>query len=180
MKWKQETRRIKDLYEYAKNPRNIHKSQAKHLQESLKKFGQCEPIVINQDGTIIGGHQRVRTLRSMGKKELEVYVPDVALCEKEVEELNIRLNKISGSWDFDMLANAWDPAELIEYGFSMEELHLEQLPGGENEDKEKENKSTKSTMVIKFKDPEHLQAAENRISTIIDEYEGATYKVKVK
>lgn len=179
MKWKLEKRKIKDLYEYAKNPRNMHKTQTKHLQESIKKFGQCEPIVINKDGTIIGGHQRVRTLRKMGHKEVDVSIPDNLLSEKEVEELNIRLNKISGNWDFDLLGNAWDPDDLVEYGFSMEELHLEEIPGKEEEEEEK-NSNKNSTMTIRFKDPEHLQEAENRISVIIDEYKGATYKVKVK
>lgn len=178
MKWSLEQRKIKDLHEYAKNPRQLLKDEAAHLQESLSKFGLCEPIVINRDGTIIGGHQRLRTLRKMGYKEVDVYIPDTALTEKEVEELNIRLNKNTGSWDFDMLANAWDPSDLIEWGFTAQELHLDDLPEieeGGAEDSPKESTS----MTINFKKPEDLQEAENKISVIVDEYEGAHYKVKV-
>ncbi len=178
MKWALEKRKIKDLHEYAKNPRQLLKEEAAHLQESLSKFGLCEPLVINRDGTIIGGHQRLRTLRKMGYKEVDVYVPDTALTEKEVEELNIRLNKNTGSWDFDMLANAWDPSDLIEWGFTGKDLHLDDLPEieeGETEDSPKES----TTMTIHFKNPEDLQDAENKISVIVDEYEGANYKIKV-
>lgn len=180
MKWTLEKRKLDEIHEYAKNARYLKKIDAAQLHESINKFGQCEPLVINIDGTLIGGHQRLRTMKKMGYKEIDVYVPDIELNEKEVEELNIRLNKNTGDWDHDMLANAWDPGDLVDWGFSMEELHLEQLPDKEiNEDgQEPVNKSC--TMNIRFLDVGHLQEAENRISVIIDEYEGATYKVKVK
>ncbi len=179
MKWNLEKRKIKELHEYAKNPRQLHKYEAAHLQESLSKFGLCEPIVINRDGTIIGGHQRVRTLRKMGYKEVDVYIPDIALKEKEFAELNIRLNKNIGSWDFDMLANAWDPIDLVDWGFTPEELHLDELPDieGEGEDA---TSSESCTMNIHFKKPEDLQEAENKIRVIVDGYEGAHCAVKVK
>lgn len=180
MKWDLQKRNINEVHEYAKNPRTLHKDQAAHLHESISKFGQCEPIVINTDGVIIGGHQRVRTMRKMGHKEIDVYVPDKTLSEKEVQELNIRLNKNVGDWDFDMLGNAWDPVELVEWGFSMDELHLESLPDQGDPGEKEASASTSCTMTIYFKDAGHLQEAENRISTIVDEYPGATYKVKVK
>lgn len=132
MKWNLETRKIKDLHEYAKNPRTLSKEQGKNLQKSLTKFGQCEPIVINQDGTIVGGHQRLRTLQKMGKKKVDVYVPDTPLTEEEVQELNIRLNH-TGSWDWDILANSWNIHDILEWGFTEKYLGLD------FESKEKEN-----------------------------------------
>lgn len=177
--WTLEKRKISDLSEYAKNPRRLSKFQADHLRESLNKFGQCDVIQINLDNIIIGGHQRVRTLKKMGAKYVDVYVPSRMLDDKEVEELCIRLNKNKGEFDDDMLANMWDLPDLLEWGFTQNELHLESIPDlGEGEE-EKEQPSFCS-MNIKFSNPDHLQEAENRISTIIDEYKGATYKVKVK
>jgi len=44
------------------------------------------------------------------------------LSEKEVEELNIRLNKNTGSWDFDILANEFELPDLFEWGFSESNL----------------------------------------------------------
>ena len=90
MKWSLEKRSVNDLREYAKNPRTLTKDQYVQLNESLTKFGQCEPLVINTDNVIVGGHQRLRTLRKMGYKEVDVYVPNSPLTEKEVQELNIR------------------------------------------------------------------------------------------
>jgi len=138
MKWFLEKRKISELHEYAKNPRILKKNDAEHLQKSLSKFGQCEPIVINIDGTIIGGHQRLRTMRKLKYKEVDVYVPNTALTDKEVEELNIRLNKNTGDFDFDILANAWELDDLIDWGFKPEDfdLDLEQDSGADPEGEE--------------------------------------------
>jgi len=177
MKWTLETRKINELHDYEKNARKIHKDDAAQLRESLDRFGQCEPVVINTDGTIIGGHQRTRTLRKMGHKTIDVYVPSVTLEAKEVEELNIRLNRNTGGWDYDILGNAWDPSDLVQWGFTPNELHLQDVidkMSGTGDDP----KPVKCSMTITFTDIDHLQEAEDRISTIVDEYSGAYYKIK--
>ena len=46
------------------------------------------------------------------------------LTDKEVEELNIRLNKNTGNWDFDALANRFEVPDLLEWGFDERELQL--------------------------------------------------------
>ena len=120
--WRLEKRSLSDLKPNPKNPRQLNKEQAKHLETSLSKFGQCEPIVITQDGFIIGGHQRCATLKSLKEKQADVYIPSRELTEKEIEELSIRLNKNTGEWDFDILANEWEIGDLLEWGFDAEEL----------------------------------------------------------
>lgn len=181
MLWTLEKRKINELRLNEKNPRKLSKVQAEHLQRSMEKFGLCQPIIINCDGTIIGGHQRIRILTKTGHKEVDVYVPDSPLSEKEADELSVRLNKNTGSWDFDLLANQWDPEDLVDWGFSMEELHLESLPPGEAGEVGEERKSPqKCTMTITFKEASHLQEAENKISTIVDEYSGSSYRVRIK
>ena len=180
MEWKLEKRNICDLQENEKNARKMSKNDAIHLKRSIEEFGLCQPIVINWDNTIIGGHQRVRTLEKMGYKEVDVYLPNTPLSEEEVQKLGIRLNKNQGEFDYDLLANFWDPSDLLDLGFSQEQLHLESLPGDEDEDGEGRQASQQATMTINFIDAGHLQEAESEIATIVDSYAGATYKVKVK
>lgn len=170
MKWKSETRNIKELHENPKNPRKLTKYQAENLETSLEKFGLCEPIVINNDGTIIGGHQRVRTLKKLGHEEIDVFVSISPLTKEEVDELSIRLNKNIGVWDHDMLANVYDLESLIEWGFDLKDLHLEN---------EEEEKPKKYTITITLQNEENMQEVENKISEILNEY-NATYKTKVK
>lgn len=120
--WHLEKRKLSELKDYHKNPRILSKEQAEHLSTSLEKFGLIDKPIINTDNVIIGGHQRKNTLKKMGIKEVECNVPNRPLSAKEIEELNIRLNKNVGDWDYDILANEWNPSDLIDYGFSSEEL----------------------------------------------------------
>ncbi len=182
MKWKLEKRTIEELDEYVKNPRTISKKKIEELQTSIERFGQCQPIVINTDNLIIGGHQRLRVLKSLGENEVDVYVPDIALSEKEIEELNIRLNHSSGDWDFDVLANSFETLDLLNWGFEDKDFGVDKniLDLGDAEDPDNPEKKSKScTMTIKFMREEDLQDAENQISTIVDNYIGASYKIRL-
>jgi len=120
--WTIEKIAIKSLKKYSKNPRQLSKIQNEQLKNSIAKYGLADKPIINQNKVIIGGHQRVRILKELGYKEVECWVPDRQLNEKEVEEFNIRLNKNSGAFDYDMLANEFEALELLEWGFSEEEL----------------------------------------------------------
>lgn len=120
--WHIEKRKIKDLIPYNKNARSLTKQQATHLKKSLQKFGLIDKPIINLDNTIIGGHQRISILKKLKEKEIECYIPSEHLDEKDLEELNIRLNKNTGEWDYDILANEWNYNDLIEWGFTSNEL----------------------------------------------------------
>jgi ParB-like chromosome segregation protein Spo0J len=133
LKWKVETRKLSELKAYEKNPRRITEKGLNDLIKSLELFGLAEPIVVNLDNTIIGGHARVQALKRIKGKarttKVDVYVPDRLLTEDELRELLVRLNKnVAGSWDFDMLANDYEPRDLISWGFDQEQLGISDGP----------------------------------------------------
>lgn len=67
------------------------------IRKSIEEFGYVDPVIINKDGTIIGGHQRYKVLKDIGYTQIECIVIDI---DKDKEKaLNIALNKISGDWD---------------------------------------------------------------------------------
>ena len=109
------------------NPRQLSDDQYKHLKDSISRFGLVDPIIINKNkdrkGIIIGGHQRVKVARTMGIKE--VTCVEIDLVYDKERELNVRLNKNTGSWDFDVLANTFDIDELLDWGFEEKELQLD-------------------------------------------------------
>lgn len=131
--WKLEKRNIKSLKNHPKNPRKMSSHDAEHLKKSLEKFGLIDKPIINTDNMIIGGHQRLSVLKKMGVEEIECYVPDEPLSQEDIDELNLRLNRNTGEWDWDILANEWDPTELIDAGFLMDELlgKVEDIPSDE-------------------------------------------------
>jgi ParB-like chromosome segregation protein Spo0J len=138
--WKLERKSIKDLQKFQKNPRTLSKDQFRQLKTSLDKFGLIDKPIINLDNTIIGGHQRLEVLKKSGAKDVECWVPDKGLSSHDIEELNVRLNKNVGDWDFDVLANEFEITDLLEWGFDPEELMgacAEEIEAEEKEDSKK-------------------------------------------
>lgn len=119
--WTTETRRIADLVPFNHNPRRLSEQQRANLQASLRKFGLADPIIVNRDGTVIGGHQRLKLLAAAGIKKVDVRVPDRDLSPAELAELNLRLNKNTGEWDYALLAEHFPEELLAEVGFTAAE-----------------------------------------------------------
>lgn len=138
--WHNERRAIRELIPYEVNPRQITDKQAKDLKASLAKFGIADPIIINTDNMIIGGHQRMKILETLLGYEpdfqIDVRVPDRELSIDEVRELNVRLNKNVAEWDFDTLANNFELDDLLDWGFDKKELDLDLWAGDAPEDVE--------------------------------------------
>jgi len=88
---------IEMLREWAGNPRVIHEDQYRSLVKSLGEFGVVEPLVVDQGYRVVGGHQRLKALRSIGVKEVPIV--RLSLTRKRFAILNIALNRISGDWD---------------------------------------------------------------------------------
>jgi DNA modification methylase len=114
--WKADKRKVKDLKPFPNNPRRGTKDQEERLRASLEKFGTAEPLVVNTDGVVIGGNFRKSILVKMGIKEVDVMIPSRPLNEQEALELNLRLNRNTAEWDFDILSG-FDENLLKEIGF---------------------------------------------------------------
>jgi len=136
MQWKTEKRKIDDLLPAGYNPRQLSETQKELLKESVNKFNLADPIIINSNNTIIGGHQRIKVLKELGFVEIDVRIPDRELTEDEEKELNLRLNKNTGEWDYILLAK-FDEGLLSSVGFSPEEL--DEIFAGDVAPKEKDD-----------------------------------------
>lgn len=105
------------------NPRKMTKAQAVALRESITRFGLADPIIANRhpgrENIVIGGHQRLTIAKEMNMPTVPVVYLD--LDEKQERELNLRLNRNLGEFDWDLLAN-YDVKELLDAGFYKEEL----------------------------------------------------------
>ena len=114
----QERRSIDNLNPAEYNPRKRLQpgdEEYERLKTSIETFGYVDPIIINADGTVIGGHQRLFVLRDLGYSEADVAVVDLSKADEKA--LNIALNKISGEWDEEKLAEIF--AELDAEGYDL-------------------------------------------------------------
>jgi ParB-like chromosome segregation protein Spo0J len=137
-----ESKLITELKPATYNPRQISTKQYKDLKASIKKFGLVDPIIINKNkNVVIGGHQRLKICKELKYIEIDCVVLD--LSKEEERELNIRLNKNTGDFDIDILANEFDIDELTDWGFKHIDL-------GINVDKIQEDLSDKLELQYKI------------------------------
>lgn len=90
----------------AYNPRKKLKPgdrEYEKIKDSITEFGFADPLVVNSDMTIIGGHQRLTVAMDLGYTEVPCAVVDVDKVREKA--LNIALNKITGAWDENLLAD---------------------------------------------------------------------------
>ena len=98
--------KIEELKKAEYNPRKELTPEDKEyikIKNSIEQFGYVEPIIINKDKTIIGGHQRLSVLKDLGYDEVECI--EVDLDKTKEKALNIALNKITGEWDYGKLGD---------------------------------------------------------------------------
>ena len=102
------------------NPRKINKKAYEALKKSLREFPemkQLREIVVDENLTILGGHQRIYALKDLGYSDVTVKQV-FGLSEKQKREFIIKDNASSGEWDSDIIANQWDIEELEDWGIS--------------------------------------------------------------
>tara|TARA_R100000654_G_scaffold12054_1_gene26193 strand:- start:6550 stop:7707 length:1158 start_codon:yes stop_codon:yes gene_type:complete len=129
-----ESKLITQLKPATYNPRQISTKQYNDLKASIKKFGLVDPVIVNKDNTVIGGHQRLKICKELKYIEIDCVVLD--LSKEEERELNIRLNKNTGDFDMDILANEFDIDELTDWGFKHIDLdiNIDKITEGNTED----------------------------------------------
>jgi len=117
---------IDDLHPDPANPRKIGDQELDALTRSLREFDFLQPVIARQDGTVVGGHQRLVAARRLGIRVVPVVYVD--LTDEQAKLLNLALNKISGDWDEQLLAslladlNAVPDVDLALSGFGEDEV----------------------------------------------------------
>lgn len=115
---------VSTLKESEYNPRVWSDDAKKQLKESLKRFGCVDPLILNsapgRENVVIGGNFRLFALKELGFKTVPAVYIHIDDVEKE-KELNIRLNKNTGEFDWNLLKN-FSEEFLDGIGFTSQEL----------------------------------------------------------
>jgi len=128
--------KIVDLNEADYNPRKLSDRQFQKIKESIEGFGFVDPVIVNshpdRKNIIIGGHQRCKVAAKIGIEEVPCVF--VELDEGRERELNIRLNKNTGEWDFEALQDNFEIPDLIDWGFDVDDFEIKEEEGSGGED----------------------------------------------
>ncbi len=107
------------------NPRRLTEKQEADLTASIKEFGFADPIIANSNktrfGIVIGGHQRLKIAIKLGYKEVPVVF--LNLTPEKEKILNLRLNRNTGEWDYELLKN-FDIETLLDVGFDTDDIGM--------------------------------------------------------
>lgn len=116
--------KINDLVASTYNPRRWSDEATEQLTESIKRFGLVDPAIVNsaesRKNIVIGGHFRIKVAKDLGYTEVPVVFVNIPDVERE-KELNLRLNRNVGEFDYELLAE-FDETLLTDVGFTSEEL----------------------------------------------------------
>lgn len=88
------------------------------LKRSMTEFGYVEPIIWNEEtGNIVGGHQRYKVLVAEGHTEVECVI--VKMSPEREKALNVALNKVTGDWEFEALADLIKDLEALDFDVTL-------------------------------------------------------------
>lgn len=159
------------------NPRTIRDANFDKLCESIKQFPkmmELRPIVIDQNGVVLGGNMRFRALIKLGYKQ----IPDdwVKIADKltpdEQRRFIIEDNVSFGDWNWDVLANEWDAAELLSWG-----LEIPQFDAVDVETVSEANDSV--NFIIKCDDIDQLEQLQRKFGITSKQMDFATFMARV-
>lgn len=111
-----------------KNPRIIKDDRFKKLVKSVEEFPKMmklRPIVIDEQGMVLGGNMRLKVLQHLKFKE----IPDEwvkradELTEEEKQRFIVSDNVGFGDWNWDDLASDWDAVKLEEWGLELPDMN---------------------------------------------------------
>jgi len=105
---------IEQVIPYWRNPRH-NELAIIPVMESIKRYGYCQPIVVDKNNVIITGHTRYKALLQLDVKKVEVIVlQDISqLDAKKYRIIDNKINEFS-RWDSDKLIEELKEFENIE------------------------------------------------------------------
>jgi DNA modification methylase len=124
--------KLTDITLNDRNPRKIDAGKLAKLKKSIQEFEkmlELRPIIVDNTGVILGGNMRFLALQQLGYTD----IPDTwvkradTLSDAEKQRFIIADNVGFGDWDWDVLQEDWDVADLSDWGLDVPEFDAEIL-----------------------------------------------------
>ena len=127
--------KISDIKANPNNPRIIKDDKFKKLVQSIKDFPQMlelRPIVVNDEMIVLGGNMRLKACKEAGLKLVPVIKASDLTPEQQAEFI-VKDNVGFGEWDYELLLNAYDSADLEAWGLDLPELPENEIEATEDD-----------------------------------------------
>ena len=126
------------LLPYAKNAIQHKPAQVKSLAASIKSFGFTNPVLIDESGTIVGGHGRVMAAEMLGLETVPCR-RFIGYSENEIKAYRLidnRLAEVNRAWDTEMLQVELADLNFSDFDLSEDDLKFDTVFTNEDDDDE--------------------------------------------
>ena len=171
IKWLFEERDVDDLIPFEDNPRIADDHFYNSLVKSFEENGDFGVFIVDHNSRLIGGHQRKRALQEFKVSKVLVKYPDRPITDEEFLRINLLDNKLTADWDYDVIANCFDPELVLDCGFDPKDL------GGYDPIIDNVEPEIDPTETIKIEvDTDSAASLKKQISKVLKGFAGAKMK----
>jgi len=160
------TVKVSEVKPNPKNPRIIKDEKFKKLVKSIQEFPDMlnkRPLIVFTDVdnkyVVLGGNMRLKAINELKLKEVPIIVADEWTEEQKAEFL-IKDNVGFGEWDWDNLANEWDPEKLNEWGLEVPIYNDVNLDDFFEENNTPEDKEEKFDILLQYSEEDYAEVIE--------------------
>lgn len=169
-----------------KNPRLVKNAKYDKLKESITNYPEMlswRSLLVypldNGKYIIVGGNMRYRAMKELGHKEAPVFIITKETPIEKIKAYTILDNNGFGEWDWDLLANEWDAAQLTSWGVDLpimeSEINMDEFFDSLDNEDEK-SKGEKLTITIPDEYADQKDEMKSLIESALSDYSG----IKVK
>lgn len=168
------------------NPRQITDAKMELLKQNIQQYPEMLTLrglmvypLDNGKYIIIGGNMRYHAMQQLGFKTAPVIIIPKETTIEQLKAYSVIDNNGFGKWDWDMLANEWDAAQLTSWGVDLpimeSEINTDEFFDSlDNEDDK--SKDEKLTVTIPDEFADQKEEMKSIIEAALSDYSG----IKVK
>lgn len=116
------------IKEYGSNAKIHSAQQISQIKKSISNFGMVNPILLDENNTIIAGHGRFLALKSLAYKKVPcIYIDH--LTKEQINAYRLADNKLAenASWDTELLSIELKSLSEIEVNFDFDTLGFDAI-----------------------------------------------------
>tara|TARA_Y100001972_G_scaffold81427_1_gene98895 strand:- start:15 stop:638 length:624 start_codon:yes stop_codon:yes gene_type:complete len=118
---------INTIKPYKNNPREIPIEAVEKVKQSIKEFGNNQPIVVDKDNVIVVGHTRWRALKNLGKTKAFIVKKDFNKSEAIAYRIMDNRSGENSKWDKSLLKQEIDALKDTDFNLDMTGFTFDEL-----------------------------------------------------
>ena len=118
---------INTIKPYKNNPREIPIEAVEKVKQSIKEFGNNQPIVVDKDNVIVVGHTRWRAFKNLGKTKAFIVKKDFNKSEAIAYRIMDNRSGENSKWDKSLLKQEIDTLKDIDFNLDMTGFTFDEL-----------------------------------------------------